>query len=235
MQPVQRNRRQVGASRLLVIGSLLLVAVLATAGVMYGPALLDYYRFDKAIQRASQENVATGGPWPQLNESCMPCHGYTGNSQNQFYPSLAGQPADYLRAQLQAFASGQRANPTMSSLAVNLSPAEIETLATFFAARTVVPNSTFKPDSQRVEIGKRLVEEKVCAACHGAELQGQAAFPRLSGQGYDYLVHQLRSFKNGSRKDASGVMSALAAPLTDEDIVNIATYLASNRGTSHAQ
>jgi cytochrome c553 len=202
---------------------------------MYGPQLAGYYRFSQAVEQASEESLATGGPWPQFNAVCTPCHGATGHSLNSYYPGLAGQPAAYLAQQLQAFASGQRANPTMSSLAINLTPAEIEQLAAFFAARPAAPNRVFKPDPQRREQGQALVEKNNCAACHGAQLQGQAAYPRLAGQGYDYLVTQLKNYKDGSRKDAAGVMAALAAPFTEQDIINIASYLANYPGVNNAQ
>ncbi len=219
---------QAGAGRPLIIGAVLVVTLVALLGIVYGPDLLGYYRFSQSVQRASEESLALGGPWPQFNAVCSNCHGASGTSLDQFYPSLAGQPQAYLTRQLQAFASGQRSNPTMSSLAINLSAARIEQLAAFYAALPAAPNTAFRPDPQRREHGKRLVEQHNCAACHGEALQGQATYPRLAGQGYDYLVTQLANYKTGSRKDAEGVMAAMAAPFDDEDIINMATYLASH-------
>ncbi len=229
------KKQQKGASRPLLIGSLLLLVVLVLAGISYGPDLLGYYRFSQALEAASQQAEAKGGPWPQLNEVCMPCHGADGNSMNQLYPGLAGQPAAYLSGQLQAFASGERANPTMSSLAINLSPTEIDQLSAFYAAQAAAPNTTFKPDPQQRELGEQLARVGNCVACHGAELQGQGTFPRLAGQGYDYLVKQLQDFKSGARKDGTGVMTPIVVPLSEQDIVNLAIYLASHQGEVHAQ
>jgi cytochrome c553 len=228
MKLKQGARQHAGVGRPAVIGAVLVVAILALIGVAYGPDLLGYYRFSQSVDQASEESLATSGPWPQFNAVCSSCHGATGHSLDQFYPSLAGQPEAYLAQQLRAFASGQRANPTMSSLAINLSPDRIEQLAAFYAERPAQPNQAFSPDPQRREHGKVLVEQLSCAACHGAQLQGQAPNPRLAGQGYNYLVTQLSNYKNGSRKDTAGIMAAMAAPLGDQDIIDIATYLASH-------
>lgn len=66
-----------------------------------------------------------------------------------------------------------------------------------------------------------------CAACHG---QGGGApispqYPILAGQYADYLEHALRSYRDGSR--ANAIMVGLAAPLSDEDIEDLAAYFAS--------
>ena len=228
MKLKQSRRQHAGAGRPAVIGAVLLVAVLTLLSVAYGPDLLGYYRFSQAVEQASEESLAIGGPWPQFNAVCSTCHGVAGHSLNQFYPSLASQPEAYLTQQLQAFASGQRANPIMSSLAINLSADQIERLAAFYSALPAGPNLAFSPDPQRREQGKRLVEQHNCASCHGEQLQGQAPNPRLAGQGYNYLVTQLSNYKNGSRKDAAGIMAAMAAPLGDQDIIDIATYLANH-------
>ncbi len=62
-----------------------------------------------------------------------------------------------------------------------------------------------------------------CAACHGAQGEGNAALhaPKLSGQGDWYLRRQLKNFKQGARgthdKDVFGKMMApMAATLADD-------------------
>ena len=223
---MNRKQFQAGGAGTLVIVGLLVLAVLG--GVIYGPELMGYYRFSQAVETAAKESEANSGPWPQLNEVCMPCHGSNGNPLTQIYPRLAGQPAGYVAKQLTDFASGQRANPTMTPLATSFSADEINQLATYFAAQKVTPNTTFTPDPERLKKGEALVTTAKCAACHGAGLIGQAEFPRLAGQGHDYLVKQLNNFKSGARKDTNGVMAAVAATLSDDDIENMAHYLASH-------
>ena len=73
----------------------------------------------------------------------------------------------------------------------------------------------------------------VCAACHGAQAEGNPAMnaPKLSGQGTWYLRRQLQNFKSGARgtadKDVAGKsMAAISATLTsDADIDNVLAYI----------
>jgi len=65
-----------------------------------------------------------------------------------------------------------------------------------------------------------------CAACHGADgMSSNPLWPNLAGQHAAYLVKQLEAFKSGARKDP--VMSAMAAPLSKQDMENVAAYYAS--------
>lgn len=67
-----------------------------------------------------------------------------------------------------------------------------------------------------------------CAACHGAD--GNSAsplWPRLAGQNVKYLYKQLQDFKAGRRQDAS--MQAMAMPLSDQDMADLAAYYAEQK------
>ena len=65
-----------------------------------------------------------------------------------------------------------------------------------------------------------------CAACHGADGNSAiAANPKLSQQHPEYLVKQLQEFKSGKRNNA--VMKGFAAALSDDDMRNIAYWVAS--------
>lgn len=64
-----------------------------------------------------------------------------------------------------------------------------------------------------------------CAGCHGANgISAIPTYPNLAGQNEAYLVAQMTAFKDGSRKNAT--MNAMAAPLSDADIANLAAYYA---------
>mgnify|MGYP003423650219 FL=1 len=66
----------------------------------------------------------------------------------------------------------------------------------------------------------------VCAACHGADGNSAIAVnPTLAQQHPEYLVKQLEEFKSGKRNNA--VMKGFATMLTDEDMKNIAYWVAS--------
>ncbi|HSJ48677.1 MAG TPA: c-type cytochrome [Gammaproteobacteria bacterium] len=65
-----------------------------------------------------------------------------------------------------------------------------------------------------------------CVACHGADGNSMnPEWPTLAGQHPDYLVKQLRNFKDGDRNNA--LMSPMAAPLSDQDMQDLAAYYAS--------
>jgi YVTN family beta-propeller protein len=62
-----------------------------------------------------------------------------------------------------------------------------------------------------------------CAACHGPTGAAPTdAWPNLAGQGYAYIVKQLKAFRDGTRHDE--LMERNAKPLSNEDIENLASY-----------
>lgn len=209
--------------KLIVLGVVTVVAVLLA---VYGRDGLDLYRLMGHIETSSEAKQTDGGPWPRLSDACIGCHGTQGHSQHQGYPTLAGQPATYLAAQLQRFASGERANPNMGPLAMSLSEAEIEQLSEYFAKQSAAANRAFKPDPALREQGEKLVANGGCAACHGKGLMGHDQFPRLAGQGHDYLLAQLDAFAQGQRQDPTGAMAAISASLSEGDRQALAHYLA---------
>ena len=64
-----------------------------------------------------------------------------------------------------------------------------------------------------------------CGGCHGANgISAVPTYPNLAGQKEAYLVKQMKAFKDKSRKDPT--MNAMAAPLNDTDMANIAAFYA---------
>jgi len=64
-----------------------------------------------------------------------------------------------------------------------------------------------------------------CITCHGPKGQSAVgAWPKLSAQHAAYTAKQLKNFKEGSR--ANPIMMGMAATLTEQDMQNIAAYLA---------
>ena len=65
-----------------------------------------------------------------------------------------------------------------------------------------------------------------CAGCHGAEgISANPDWPNLAGQKANYLISQMKAFRDGDRKNA--LMSPMASGLSDDDIANIAAYYSS--------
>jgi cytochrome c553 len=157
---------------------------------------------------------------------CATCHGTAGNSTNGVLPSLAGQTARYLFMQLRDFKEGRRESVPMQPLLKDLSPADLQDLAAYFAAQPLADNG-FKADPAKVARGKAKAAETLCTMCHLGEFKGQNQVPRVAGQQHDYIVEQLRAFRSGRRTNDAGTMSAVAKTLKDEDIEDLANYLAS--------
>ena len=221
------KKNQAGAGRIKTMFGGLVLTALLLVGVFLGPDLVGYYRFDQALDQMAASNEANAGQWPQLPEVCLICHGHRGNAVTQLYPRLAGQPATYLAQQLQAFANDQRHNANMSPLARTMSADEIKRLADYYASQPPLRNDSFVADPAIVAKGEALAKAGNCTACHGNDLAGHDQFPRLAGQGYDYLVDQLTAYNNGQRVDPTGAMSGITAKLSKEDITQLSHYLAS--------
>ena len=78
-----------------------------------------------------------------------------------------------------------------------------------------------------VDAGK--VKAYTCTGCHGVtgykNIYPHYSVPKIGGQNYDYLVAALTEYKNGNR--AHPTMEAQAGSFSDQDIADIAAYLAS--------
>jgi cytochrome c553 len=69
---------------------------------------------------------------------------------------------------------------------------------------------------------------KVCQVCHGKGGHStKDTYPILAGQHAAYIQKQLKAFKAGTRKDP--IMNGQAAPLSDQDIEDVAAFFQSNR------
>lgn len=78
-------------------------------------------------------------------------------------------------------------------------------------------------------VAKGKEKSATCVACHGADgNSSMASFPRLAGQHEDYLLQALNAYKSGKRKNE--VMKGIVAPLSKEDMADLAAYFASQRG-----
>ena len=158
--------------------------------------------------------------------TCSACHGVGGNSTNAVYPSLAAQTPLYIYYQLLQFREGRRVNDQMSPMAANLSDADMKDIAAYYSAQKLLP-VVLTIDTVHIEAGKAVAARYHCGSCHLPSYAGQNHIPRVAGLQFDYLLAQLRGFKNGQRQDIDGSMASAAQPLSDKDMTDIAGYLAS--------
>jgi cytochrome c553 len=68
-----------------------------------------------------------------------------------------------------------------------------------------------------------------CVACHGpAGNSGSPDFPKLAGQSSVFTYRSLQALKSGHRQ--APVMNPMAAPLSDQDMKDLAAYFAAQKG-----
>ncbi len=173
------------------------------------------------------------------SQVCAPCHNADGNSVIPSNPKLAGQSAEYLVKQLTDLAKPPgdktgRENPVMSGFAATLSPADRQNVAAWFSSQ--IPAPGVASVSEAAEQGQRLfragLPEKAvpaCAGCHGPSGDGlPVRFPRIGGQHSEYIEAQLRSFREGSRRN-NEPMAQIAFRLSDPEIKALAAFVSGLR------
>lgn len=166
--------------------------------------------------------------------ACSACHGIDGSGNAQAkYPALAASPAAYIVKQLEDFKSGSRSNVTMREIAAAMSAEEMLVAAKYYAAlpRPVAKASAPAADLERGAMlavnGAWERDIPPCFKCHGVNGVGVGAFfPPLAGQHAAYTAQQLQDWKAGKRNnDAIGLMKAVAARLSDDEIRAVSEYL----------
>jgi cytochrome c553 len=193
-----------------------------------------------ATAGAGENAAAAGISEPELRAKmayCETCHGASGQGFHGYYPipRLAGQQADYIENQLQAFIEHRRTNNIMFNVSHVLSPAMVAALAAKFSELNPPPIGG-APRELR-DAGKKIFEEGIpdkdippCASCHGQDAKGNGQFPRLAGQLHDYIFNKLTNFskergQNPDKPDTSAIMQPIAHALSESEIKAVAAYL----------
>jgi cytochrome c553 len=155
---------------------------------------------------------------------CAACHGPNGQSANPAWPSLAGQTARYIEIELRDFQSGRRTDPLMSPVAKTLSAEDVQALAEYFSAQRPM-SSTYNGGAAKIAQGRTISSDSQYTMCHLGGFSGQNEIPVAAGQQYQYLVKQLKDFRDGRRTNDAGTMKAYTSGLTDAQINDLAQYI----------
>lgn len=190
---------------------------------------------------------------PELGQQkaavCMACHGPDGNSpalpdSAPPWPKLAGQVPEYIVKQLNDFKAGRRSNEQMSPQAQMVADGDVADIAAYFASQKV--NRQEATQKQVLARGEQLFLKgkgrpqvvAACVGCHGfngvgnrdwAKVMSKAPVilaPAIGGQHANYLLKQLKAYRDGSRNNDPGkVMTDIAARLDESEMIAVAEYL----------
>ena len=187
--------------------------------------------------QSSRDLADPGVPGKEMAQQvCSMCHGVDGNSINPTFPKLAGQQPEYLAAELKEFRGHDRSDPAgyeyMWGIAKHLTDAQIDQLATYFSQQknTPDPSGNAALEAQGKDIFTSGISSAsgnvpACASCHGAEGMGNGMFPRIAGQHADYIVKQIKVFKNTLQRPDGVLMKAITHDLTPAQMEAVAAYV----------
>ena len=100
-------------------------------------------------------------------------------------------------------------------------------LQTILAGCIALVSATAFAAAGDAEAGRK--KSQPCQACHGQNgMSVSPDFPNLAGQNEDYIVHALKHYKNGKRKNP--IMQAQVANLSPKDIMDLAAYFSHQQG-----
>ena len=222
--PMSRIRVRVPAK---IRGSSLLVRTAFAGLLMAGASGISSVLAQGTGAAVAVHGTARGAP------PCIACHGAHGEGKAaNGSPRLASLPAPYIRAQLSAFADGQRENPVMAPITRILSADEEQAVSLYFAGLPAsdLPNSApaAGPGALLALDGRWSDKLPPCVACHGPGGIGVGtSFPPLSGQPALYLEAQLEAWQQGKRPPGPmGLMQAVARRLSSSDIAAVARWFA---------
>ena len=206
-----------------------LVRMIATVGSLTGVL---------TMTGCARSSVAAPISGAELFEACVPCHGAAGEGSTAVgAPAIAGLPAWYVSAQLERFQTGVRGRHAddieglrMQAMSRQLRSETERSAVARHVASLPHATTTAALGGGDASAGQRAY--LLCASCHGVAGRGIEAgsVPPLAGMDDWYVAAQIRKFKNGVRGtmpgDAFGpVMRAVAAPLSAENINQVAAYV----------
>jgi cytochrome c553 len=158
-------------------------------------------------------------------ETCMACHGPGGNSVTPGVPSIAGQPKLFIEHQLVLIREELRPAPQMLTVVKAMKDAEITRLAEHFSRLPAKSMETGKPDPRLAQRGMERAKALRCGVCHVADFKGQNQVPRLAAQRSEYLVAEMRAYRDNKRKGGDTIMAATLYGVSDADIEALGHFL----------
>jgi sulfide dehydrogenase cytochrome subunit len=165
-----------------------------------------------------------------LAATCNNCHGVDGQSVGLSMPSLAGQPAPYLKMVMDEWKSGERFSTTMGRLLKGYSDEEIAALANYYAAKPWTP-AVQDLNAKLVKNGGFAMER--CAKCHGdtgsEPDDDDNETPFLHGQWAKFLELEMLKYRDKAVKLPHEKMRKATTKLEEEEVPAVAAFLAAQK------
>jgi cytochrome c553 len=158
--------------------------------------------------------------------TCFACHGEHGQSETENIPSLGGQQAPYALIQLFMFREKLRTFEPMNEMVKSFSDDDLHAFSDFIATLPKPAPPADAGDPARMARAAALVTQNHCNSCHNTDFSGRDNVPHIADQREDYLAKTMREYKNNSRHGYDDSMAEVLQPVTDEQIADLAYYIA---------
>jgi len=179
-----------------------------------------------AVALALLASSASAQKFEERIAPCLACHGERGQSENEKTPSLGGQQAPYSLIQLYMFRGKLRTNDIMNEMAKPLSDDDLRTFSDFIAKLPKPAPPADAGDAARMQRGQAAAQQHRCNNCHNPDYSGKENVPRIANQREDYLANTLAEYKSNTRAGYDASMADVMAPVTPEQLADIAYYIA---------
>jgi cytochrome c oxidase subunit II len=180
-----------------------------------------------------------------LFQLCSSCHGNNAEGKQILgAPALQGLPAWYTATQLNKFKNGLRGKHHLDEAGLRMRPmamtltneTDIQNVSAYIAS--LYTTSSINTIQGNLDNGKS--KYQICSSCHGNNAEGNQIMktPPLLYSDDWYLVQQITNFQKGIRggppdgtvtsTDIEGkTMSQIVQSLTEQDVIDVVTYIKS--------
>lgn len=159
---------------------------------------------------------------------CGACHGADGNSTMPGTPSLAGQPKLFIENQLVLIREGLREIPSMKGLLDKVKDEDFSALAKIYAELPAAP-STAKVDDAKAKRGADMAKQGLCGNCHLPDFSGREQMPRLAAQREDFLLANMKQFRDGTTTGRDTMMASVLRGMSDAQLSDMAHFFATRK------
>lgn len=164
---------------------------------------------------------------PVFQQFCVDCHVSGGQPDFSDYAK-----AKFSAAKIKSFVSSgympQKPSPEADAITEEARNAIVSWVNAGAPLEAIkAPSSGDTPDMPAgPELPPILELTNQCMSCHGGSgISSSEAYPNLAGQDKNYLISQLKQFRDGTRQNPT--MSAFAKDLSDNEIIGISNLFAS--------